>query len=281
MIKLGDIRIYPIIELECGQLLQSLIIGADKDYVKSIKWLRPHFSDVDGSLKGVVQAFLITTPTKNILIDTCNGNGKTRTGILEWNNLSTKFLSQLEDVGVNPDEIHYVINTHLHCDHVGWNTSFKNGVWEPTFKNAKYLVVENAYNYWESKPKNEFIDDLCSFEDSVLPIREAGLLQLVDMDYRLDENIKLIEIPGHTPFHVGITIEDQNEKAIICGDLFFSPLQIANPSLTTDGEFDSELIVRSRLGLLNKIADKGILLLSPHFPKEVYIKKEGNDFTCF
>lgn len=205
----GDVEIYQIIELEAGKVIQSIMPEATPENIKKMKWLVPNFADKNGNLKALVQSFLIKSNGKYILIDTCNGNNKNRPSLVEWSHLKTRFLEKLSQYGITLLDINYVACTHLHFDHVGWNTTLINGKWQPTFPNAKYIFSKKEFDYWTSKPKKEMIDDLLGIEDSVKPIFNAGLSELVDDTFRFDNNVSLVPSPGHTPSHVSVLIESK------------------------------------------------------------------------
>lgn len=267
--KIGDVEIFQIVELEENELFSTFIPEAKPERIKKIKWLRPHFADRNGNLKALVQSFLIKSKGKNILIDTCNGNGKERPNVPTWGNLKTDFLGKFEDVGVKVEDIDVVACTHLHFDHVGWNTKLKNGKWVPTFPNARYLFSKEEYEYWIGKPKKEIIDDLNGIDDSVTPIVEAGLVKFVADDYRIDNNIRFIPTPGHTPHHISVVIESQGKKAIISGDVVHHPCQIAHQDWTTEADTYPDQTVKTRRKFLKSIADTDTLLLGSHFANPV------------
>ncbi len=266
---IGEVEIFQIIEIEAGKVIQSITKNATPENIQGIRWLYPHFADEAGNLKGLVQGFLIKSDNKSILIDTCNGNDKIRTDIPEWANLQTDFLQQLGEIGVTATHIDVVACTHLHMDHVGWNTKWENGVWVPTFPNAKYLFAQKEYEYWVQKPDKELADAKAAFDDSVSPIVKAGLAELVDVNHKIDRHISFLPTPGHTPAHVSVLIESQNQRAIISGDLLHHPCQIANPQWITDTDTfpDSALAVRQRV--LDQIADTDTLLIGSHFANPV------------
>jgi len=279
--RIGDVEIFQIVEIEnAGELIQSTIPEATPENIKKIDWLQPDFTDADGHLKARVQSFLIKSDERWILVDTCNGNGKKRTDMPEWGNLQTNFLEKMHELGVRETDIDRVICTHLHCDHVGWNTIWRNGEWVPTFPNAEYIFARKEYDYWANKPAGEIADDLAAFDDSVAPIIRDDLAKLVKEDFRIDENIRLIPTPGHTPGHVSVRIESGGEKTIICGDLFHHPCQIAFPEWSAEEGEAKQQAIASRLKLLNEIADKNILLMAPHFtgPAAGFVKRSGEGY---
>lgn len=267
---IGEIEIFQIVELkEAGKLIQSTIRKATPANIRKTNWLFPHFADEEGNLKAYVQSFLIKSGGKNILIDTCCGNGKNRPGAPDWSNLKTSYLDRLHETNVGEEDIDIVLCTHIHFDHVGWNIKLEGGKWIPTFPNAKYLFAKEEYKYWEQKPEKEMEDDKLSFDDSVSPIIKDGLAHFVESNHKIDQNISLVSTPGHTPGHVSVLIESQDKKAIISGDFLHHPCQIANPQWTMDADTLPEVAFKTRKKMLNEIADSQTLLIGSHFANPV------------
>lgn len=279
--RIGDVEIIQIVEMEGGKLIQDSIPNATPENIKKINWLYPNLADKSGNLKALVQSFLVKSEGKNILIDTCNGNGKNRPTCPTWGNLNTDFLKRLYDAFVREADIDIVVCTHLHFDHVGWNTELENGVFVPTFPNAKYIFAEEEYKYWGSKPEKEVDDDKFAFDDSVAPIVKANLAQFVKPDHKLDSNISLIPTPGHTPGHVSVSIESQGDKAIISGDFIHHPCQFAHPEWGMGADAMPEKALETRQKMLNELADTATLFIGTHFANPVagYIKRSGKSFV--
>ncbi len=274
----GDVEIFQIVELEAGKIIQSIIPDASPENVKKMNWLIPNYADKNGILKALVQSFLIKSNEKYILVDTCNGNDKNRPSMTEWGNLKIKFIEKLNEFGITPSNIDYVVCTHLHFDHVGWNTTLINQKWIPTFPNAKYIFSKKEYEYWKSKPKKELVDDLLGIEDSVQPIIDTGLAELVKDDYKFDENISLIQTPGHTPHHVSVQIQSQGKNALISGDFIYHPCQVEKPEWGNTVDTYSDQALETRKKILSTLVDSGTLLLGSHFPNPVggyIVKKDG------
>jgi glyoxylase-like metal-dependent hydrolase (beta-lactamase superfamily II) len=265
----GEVEIFQIVELEAGALIQSILKEASPQAIRGIAWLYPNFADRAGNLKAQVQSFLIRSNGKNVLVDTCNGNKKVRRDLPEWAGLNTEFLTGLSDIGVKPEDVNFVVCTHLHTDHVGWNTRLKEDEWVPTFPNAAYLFVRDEYKYWERRPEVEIADDKAAFDDSVTPVVKAGLAQLVEKDHRIDEHVSLLPTTGHTPSHVSILIESSGQRAVISGDFLHHPCQIAQPQWTTGGDTYPEMATATRQRILNQIADSDTLLIGSHFANPV------------
>ena len=181
-------------------------------------WLMPnHYDEASNSLKLSVHSWLLTVGGKRILIDTCVGNHKSRPHRPKWHLMETTYLERLKAAGVEPDQVDMVMCTHLHVDHVGWNTRLENGKWVPTFKNAKYVFSRTDYDHYlklDNDPKTGPAN-AGSFRDSVLPVVEAGLTQMVEGAAQLDENLKVEPAPGHTPGTIAIKFESQGEKGAV------------------------------------------------------------------
>ncbi len=263
MLLVGNIKIFPIIELkDAGKVIQEIISKATPQAIKGIDWLSPNFADVDGKLKAVTQSFVIKTDTSIILVDSCVGNGKVWKDLPDWSNLDVDYIGNLEKAGFKTDEIDFVVCTHLHFDHVGWNTRKVNNSWEPTFPNAKYVFCKKEYDYWASNPKSELEDDLRGFRESVEPL--GNRMKLVGSDYAVTDEVHLVPTFGHTPGHVSVFIESDNEAALITGDTFHHPCQIKNPEWVSF-DSDEKVALETRIKLLEKYANSGTLVIGSHF----------------
>jgi glyoxylase-like metal-dependent hydrolase (beta-lactamase superfamily II) len=207
-----------------------------------------------------IQGFLLKTPDHVILVDACVGNDKTFEMFESWHKRSDgRFMAGLAAAGVTPRDVDYVLCTHLHVDHVGWNTRLDNGRWVPTFPNARYLMpaAENAHHAREGGT---------IYAESVLPVIEAGQADLVGSDHMLGDHVALIPTPGHTPGHVSVSIRDGGAEAIITGDALHSTVQCARPHWNFVYDHDKPLAVASRRSLLTRAAETGPLVLGSHFP---------------
>jgi glyoxylase-like metal-dependent hydrolase (beta-lactamase superfamily II) len=244
--------------------------------VKTIKWLQPHFADADGRLIMSIHALLVETPEKKIIVDTCIGNDKKRS-IPAWTNLQLPFLEDLQKAGYDRMDIDTVLCTHLHVDHVGWNTMLVNDEWIPTFPNARYLMGNTEFNYWIEQEGTDYGDVI---GDSVKPVFEAGLVDLVELDHQVCEEIYLEPTLGHTPGHVSVHIESEGQHALITGDCIHHPCQIANIDWSSSADFDAAQAIKTREKLLADYADKDILVIGTHFatPTAGHLKKDGTGY---
>jgi glyoxylase-like metal-dependent hydrolase (beta-lactamase superfamily II) len=277
--SVGDATIFRIGELDATAALQNLIPKFDLAEVARAGWLTPNFVDQSGRLRGSVQAFLIMIADQVIIIDPGVGNGKPRSAVAGWNNLHTDFLDRLRAVGVTPDDVDYVIDTHLHFDHVGWHTQLVGGVWRPTFNAARYVMSAEEFGYWQSKPEKEVADQHAGFSDSVLPVYEAGLVDLVADDHVVTDGVRLVPSPGHTPHHVSLMIESGGHSAVFSGDAIHHPCQIAYPDWGSATDFDPEQAQTSRWELLRRCAESGALIIGAHFADPVAGRIRRDDTT--
>ena len=243
-------------------------------------WLTPDFVDGTGRLRGMVQAFLIVSAGQKIIVDPGVGNGKKRTAVPGWDNLQTNFLDRLQAAGVELSGIDYVVNTHLHFDHVGWHTRLIDGAWQPSFTAARYVMSAEEFRYWQSRPEKEIADQHAGFADSVLPVYEAGLVDLVADDHVITDTVRLVPSPGHTPHHASVLIESRGQSAVITGDVTHHPCQIAHPQWGSTSDFDPAQARASRLELVERYADSDTLIIGSHFADPVAgrIRREGATF---
>lgn len=268
--QIGDVKIQQVLEVDTvGPAIQQAIPLAKPEQVKEIPWLYPQFADENGVLKSSNQSFIIKSGKSVIVVDTADGEGKIRSDLPEWSDFHTAYLERFAATGTTLEEVDFVISTHLHTDHEGFNTIVRGEAFVPTFPNAKYLFVQKDYDYWVAKPEKEMAADKEAFDDSVAPILQAGLGEMVPASYRIDENVYLLPTPGHTPGHVAVVIESKGEKAILSGDVIHHPCQIANPHWTMLADVDSQIALQTRINLLNSIVNTSTLLLGTHFANPV------------
>jgi len=277
---IGDATVVRVGELDATAALQGLIPDLDPAEVSRASWLAPHFIDEVGRLKGLVQAFVGLIAGKVIIVDPGVGNEKHRTAVPGWNDLHTDFLDRLASTGVQPGNVDYVVSTHLHFDHVGWHTRLVDGTWQPTFPAARYVMSANEFGYWQGSPKHEIEDQLAGFADSVAPIHEAGLVDLVSDDHVVIDGVRLVPSPGHTPYHVSVEIESRGQTAVITGDVMHHPCQIAYPRWGAGSDFNPDQARASRSDLVERLAGTDTLVIGSHFADPVagHIRRDGTRF---
>ncbi|MFH8349001.1 MBL fold metallo-hydrolase [Streptomyces sp. NPDC018045] len=265
--NVGDIVVHRIDEVALPPETGAwLLPGATPDLVSEVPWLAPAFARPDGTLRAAVHTFALEIDGLRVLVDTGIGNGKTRANPA-WHQLDTPYLDRLTAAGFPPERIDYVLLTHLHADHVGWNTRLApDGTWQPTFANARYLTSRAEYAYWSGVEMEESRRQM--FRDSVEPVREHGLLDLIDVTAPGTEilpGLSLVPAPGHTPGQSAVVLHGQGESAIITGDCVHHPVQLAHPQLCSSVDIDPEEAVRTRRWLFDEVARSGALMLGSHF----------------
>lgn len=261
--QVGDVRITRIVELEIAGGTRFILPDATRDACLELDWMRPHFMDEAGNLVMSVHALVVDTGERRVVVDTCIGNDKQRS-IPTWTNLQTSFLSDLEAAGYPRESIDTVLCTHLHVDHVGWNTMLVDGRWVPTFPNARYLLAEKEWRHWDAHdddPMNENVLD-----DSVRPVFEAGQVDLVNWEHQVCEEVRLEPTPGHTPGHVSIHIRSRGEEALITGDCIHHPCQMTRTDWCSSADTDQVQGRQTREALLERYADGAVLIIGTHFP---------------
>ena len=233
-----------------------------------VAWLQPSFFDLEKNMLIMsFHSYVVRTPRHTILVDTCVGNDKQRPDRPFWHQLETPYLNDLVALGIQPEEVDYVMCTHLHADHIGWNTKLIDGRWVPTFPNARYVFARREYDYWceQSKSVSEPVNH-GAFEDSVLPIIESGQAVLVESDYCLDDHVWIQPAPGHTPGNVIINAGSSNQRAVLCGDTIHHPIQLTYPEWSSRFCEDPIQSYATRKHLLETLADTSDFLLAAHFP---------------
>ena len=261
--QIGDVRIFKFVEKEfTGSVHRFLLLDATPEACKDIEWLKPYFMTENGELRLSIHALVVETPSCRIIVDTCFGNDKQRENERS-NMLCGSFLRDLEAAGFPASSFDYVLCTHLHVDHVGWNTLFVDGKWEPTFKNARYLVAGGEYDYWcWHREKQQFGDYM---GDSVDPVFAAGLVDMIEADHKLCDEVWLEPTPGHTPGHVSVRIASKGEQALITGDFIHSPCQMARPHWGTTADFDQKAAESTRRRMLAQLATESTVVIGTHF----------------
>ena len=215
-------------------------------------------------------------PGLKLVVDTCVGNDKARS-LLGGQTLSTPFLEHLEAAGWTRDGVNAVVCTHLHVDHVGWNTMRENDRWVPTFPKARYFIGKREFEYWAAVSEGEQPEIMA---DSVQPILDAGLVDLVAMDHRISAEVRLMPSPGHTPGHVCVVIESEGETAVITGDMTHHPCQLAHPDWSPAFDSDPKAAADTRAGLFARWADDEVLVIGTHYaaPTAGRIRRDSDVF---
>jgi len=287
--QVGDSMVDVLVDIDQFELpIARFLPEAEPGQVESARsLLEPDHADLErGLLILAIQTFVLHAAGRTILVDTCVGEGKERPLVQDFHRRhQSGFLERLAQAGVRPESVDLVFCTHLHVDHVGWNTRLLDGRWVPTFPNARYLIGRRELGYWQDQRPRPDGDALqvSGFEDSVLPILEAERAELVDDGYELGPGLSLVPLPGHTPGQMGVRA-DGAVRALFCADAIHSPLQVLDPGLSTAVCVDREQARQVRRALLEEAAEEGRLLVPAHFrgTRWMHIQRTATGFTpCF
>jgi glyoxylase-like metal-dependent hydrolase (beta-lactamase superfamily II) len=263
------IRLYDTSLL--GETAQSWFPDFDRELVEAHEhWLAPnHYDPESGRIFMPVHSWIVRTDKHTILIDSCVGNHKARPGLSEMHQLNTGYLKRMKSLGVHPEDIDFVMCSHLHADHTGWNTQLVNGTWVPTFPNAKYVISQIEHDHTERLARDSSLGAPAWFanmyNDSVLPIIEAGQATFFDDTYALDDTFLIRHAPGHSAGHVRIELKSGDQHGVFCGDMIHSPIQVPFWHWSSRVCEDPAQAARSRHDLLSFCVENNALLLPGHF----------------
>ena len=242
-------------------------------------WLEPSALDpATGQLIFPMQSYLVRTGRHTILIDSCIGNHKPRTTRPNWHmKTDTTYMDALARAGVGVEQVDFVMCTHLHPDHVGWNTRLLDGRWVPTFPNARYVFSRKELAHWEARHAEAEIPYMT---DSVLPVVAAGQVLQVASDHALEDGIRLEPTPGHTPDHFSVHLTSAGHDAVMAGDLIHSPIQCRHPDLPARPDIDKEQAVATRTAFMERYCETDTLICTAHFPSPSigHFTREGDAF---
>jgi glyoxylase-like metal-dependent hydrolase (beta-lactamase superfamily II) len=265
--RVGNVDIARIVEVYGFEDdISMLLPDATPQYVQQFGWLLPHFATPDGRMIISFQCFVLRSKGRTAMIDTCIGNDRKREFDV-FCNMQNTFLEDLSTAGFPAEEVTDVLCTHLHFDHVGWNTRLVQGKWVPTFPQARYLFGRREWQHWTHLRDTGGYHHMDHLQDSIDPILAAGLEQFIDADFRLTDEISLIATPGHTPGHVSVLIESRGARAVITGDLMHSPIQIAIPATEARFDMDKPQAARTRCEFVERFSNTGTLVIGSHFPE--------------
>ncbi|MDZ4374580.1 MAG: MBL fold metallo-hydrolase [Phenylobacterium sp.] len=275
--RVGDVTITRIVEMETVGGTRFLLPQATYEAVQAIPWLAPHFADPGGKLTMSIHALVVEAPGRRIIVDTCIGNDKKRE-MGPWSDLQTTFLADLEAAGFGRDTIDTVLCTHLHVDHVGWNTMLVDGAWIPTFPNARYLIGRSEYDHWAAEEAGVEDTTTSYFHDSVKPVWDAGLVDLVETDHVVCPEVSLEPTLGHTPGHVSIRIRSKGQEALITGDFTHHPCQLARPEWAAQVDYDQAASTATRRRVYAALEGTDTLVIGTHFaaPCAGHIVRDGD-----
>ena len=273
--KVGQVKITEVVELETVGSTRFILPLASNDEIQKLPWLIPHFATDEGRLKMSIHSLVMETPSQRIVVDTGLGNDKQGRSVPVWNNRNTPFLEMISAAGFAPDSIDTVLCTHLHVDHVGWNTKLVDGKWMPTFPKARYVFGRTEYEYW--RDHSTAPDKQAVFNDSVKPIVDADRADLIPSDHRLCEEISMIATPGHSAGHMSVLIRSEGEQGLLAGDVAHHPCQMAHLDWSSTADFDQKQAAATRRELFGRFADTPTLVIGGHFSAG-HIRRDGGAF---
>ncbi|MEL6234395.1 MAG: MBL fold metallo-hydrolase [Pseudomonadota bacterium] len=278
MLTLGELTVTPLPDLpEFDLPLAQAFPEADLTALPD--WLGPRdISDTHMHL--TVRSWLLRHEGRCILVDSCVGAGKPRANWPEWHQRDgAEFRGALDAAGVGPEDIDLVVFTHLHPDHVGWNTVWDGEAWVPTFPNARYIAGRHEFEVFEKLARKDPEIAYGAIADSVLPVAKAGQFDLVEDGFEVAPGLTLLPAPGHSPGHMMLRA-DHGPGAVFCGDVLHGPLQFAQPTLSSAFCADPDQARATRLALLEELADTETLLIPGHIldPGYCAVAREGSAF---
>ncbi len=278
---IGDIRVRAVVDLDPYEMDVNFIFpDAKAEEVDAHRsWLEPTWL-TGNKIRLVVQTMVLEVDGRNILVDACVGEHKERPTRPFFNKREgTDYIGQLAKLGLRPEDIDVVFCTHLHVDHVGWNTKLENGKWVPTFPKARYLFGRKELDFWMGQPNRAEVGG-GSLVDSVIPIVEAKACDLVDDGHDLAKGLSLCLLPGHTPGQLGLDVARGNDRAFFVGDAIHSPLQVVYPDLSTGFDTDKQQARETRRKFLEACASDNRWLVPCHFRGALAhkIKRAGGSY---
>jgi glyoxylase-like metal-dependent hydrolase (beta-lactamase superfamily II) len=275
--RVGRVEVTRLVEVwkwedDIGMVLE----GAKPSIVLMQPWLLPDHATAQGRMFINFQAFVLKDGKRRIMIDTCVGADREREFPV-FTRMQTTFLEDLASIGITPSDVDTVLCTHLHFDHVGWNTRLVDGRWVPTFPRARYLFSRKEYEHWMMLRESGGYHAVNHLHDSVDPVVAAGLVDFIAHDHEITESVRLLPTPGHTPGHVSVYISSEGEQAVITGDLMHHPIQLAMPAHAATFDMDKKTGAATRVEFVGRFQQKSVLVIGSHFadPGAGYIVRHG------
>jgi glyoxylase-like metal-dependent hydrolase (beta-lactamase superfamily II) len=260
--QVGEVTVTKVFEKMLRWPFAALLPDVDDALVAEVGGLEPYLTEDGTRMLLSIHALVVESEGRRIIVDTCIGNAKPRT-VRGFDRLDTPFLEDLTGAGFAPDTVDGVVCTHLHVDHIGWNTHLVDGEWVPTFTKARHYLNRTEWEHWRDDPETESVGDILA--DSVTPLFDAGLVDLVGPDLELTSEVRLVPSPGHTPGHVSVEIHSGGEAAVITGDMTHHPVQVARPELTSTADTDPARGIESRRECHSRWAEERALVIGTHF----------------
>ena len=269
--RIGDVTVTRIVELwDFQDDIHMTMPDATPEEVIALEWLHPHYATPDGRQRMNFQGFVVQAPDdaggRVIVVDSCIGAGRQRDFDV-FCNLPEGFLEDLESLGIGRNDVDTVMCTHLHFDHVGWNTykDPRTGAYRPTFPNARYLFGRTEYDAWQNHIRHDGHHSDTHLVECVDPIVALGLADFIEVDHAIAPGISCEPSHGHTPGHVHVRISSAGAEAVITGDLMHHPMQCAMPHRPATFDMDKDAGQATRMAFVEKYADSGVLVIGAHF----------------
>jgi glyoxylase-like metal-dependent hydrolase (beta-lactamase superfamily II) len=279
-IRLGEVTITRVVEIDRSSYptAQMLPESTPAAIARHHDWLKPDFFDErTGDLASRIQSYVVRTPRATVLVDAGVGNGKTRRGAPGWHERAGTFLDDLRGAGVTPEQVDTVVCTHMHVDHVGWNTRWDGAAWVPTFPNARYVFAGEEWEFWKAE-SDAGTEEWGCIDDSVTPVVAAGRARFLDADAPIDDWLRFEPAPGHTPGHVCVRLRTGAGEAVFSGDLMHRTVQVAEPGWNSQFCHDGPRARATREAFVEHHADSGTLVLAAHFPRAGTIVRAASGF---
>jgi glyoxylase-like metal-dependent hydrolase (beta-lactamase superfamily II) len=283
--KVGDVTITRVTELVINNAPEFLFPDWNPEVVQEHQdWLVPGCMDqTHQHFIQSIHTWVVKTQHHTLLIDTATGNDKERPAVPQLDHLHLPYIERLKAAGVTPEAVDYVLLTHLHVDHVGWNTRLVDGRWVPTFPNAKYVFskVEQEYYSGPARDSCRHRNSIAAYQDSVLPVIEAGQADMIDVDgSEFIDGLSFLPTPGHSIDHASISLSSCGEEALFAGDIMHHPLQIYRPEWNSVYCEFAGPARASRLWALEYAAERGATFFSTHFPESSagLVTRKGDRF---
>lgn len=264
-IRVGQAQLRRVEELTCKMPLA--MFGAEEAISRHRADWPAAYADADGNWEMVFQSWLLAVDGKVVLVDPCTGNGRSFPDFPLAHMLDTPFIERFEATGIRPGDVDYVFCTHLHMDHCGWNTQLRGGRFVPTFPNARYIMVRREYERWDpARPGHQVsLPNVGVFENSVRPVLEAGLAEIVGDTHAITPSLTIEPAYGHTAGHSTLHLASQGSEAWFTGDAFHHPIELSHPEIDCNTCEDFEATLATRRRLIAACLETGALLVPAHF----------------
>ena len=273
----GDASIFRVEELRIPNRIAYFT--TDEDLMATHRhWLEPHFLDDTGGFDLVFQSWIVEVGGRVVLIDPCSGNDRPHP-VPFFDHLQVPYIERMQASGFRPEDIEFVVCTHLHHDHCGWNTQLRDGQWVPTFPRAKYLIGRVEYDNLAANHRELPAGDYNAgvFERSVAPVFDAGLVEFVAGTHALVPGVKIEPAPGHTFGHQIVHLASAGREACFAGDAFHHPIQLAEPTVFFAEADEPAALVATRRRLVEFSADRDAALIAAHVPAPYAVRASRAD----